>query len=139
MSTDYKIPDGNPFKVPENYFDEVKRKIIASTSESEAMETKRGFFIRRRTYLEMAAAVAVLCILTFTAIHLFSSRRETDPTSFSSTEEYSVTILNDVDITALEENVDPDGIPSMGSQAEKEEIINCLLLENFDINDLEDL
>jgi hypothetical protein len=30
-----KIPEGNPFKVPNNYFEEVNRKIISSTVENQ--------------------------------------------------------------------------------------------------------
>ena len=39
-----EIPDKNPFKVPENYFEEVNRKIISATTGDNQYVKKVGFY-----------------------------------------------------------------------------------------------
>jgi len=58
-----KITNKNPFKVPENYFEEVNRKIIASTTGAETEEKQKGLYRRLRPFL--AAAASVCCINSF--------------------------------------------------------------------------
>ena len=46
-----EIPDKNPFKVPENYFEEVNRKIISDTSGYNQEVKKAGLYNRFRPIL----------------------------------------------------------------------------------------
>jgi hypothetical protein len=62
MKNNDKIPAGNPFKVPGNYFDEVNRKIISSTVENQHEIKKPGLYLKLRPYLAAAASVAVLAL-----------------------------------------------------------------------------
>ena len=54
------IPEKNPFKVPENYFEEVNRKIISATSGYEQKVRKISFYNRFRTSILVAASIGRL-------------------------------------------------------------------------------
>ena len=69
------IPEKNPFKVPDNYFEEVNRKIISATVGIE-QETKRiSMYNRFRPYLLIAASVTGLILITYSAITIFNNSR----------------------------------------------------------------
>ena len=67
-----EIQNKNPFKVPENYFEEVNRKIISETAGFDSKEEKKGFYIKLRPYLAVAASVAGLILLSYTAFHILT-------------------------------------------------------------------
>ena len=66
------IPDKNPFKVPDNYFEEVNRKIISATSGIEQEVKAVSTYNRFRTYLLIAASVAGFILISYTAVKLFT-------------------------------------------------------------------
>ena len=133
-----KIPEGNPFKVPDNYFEEVSRKIISSTVENQREIKKTGLYVKLRPYIAIAASVAVFAILSYTSIKLFSHGNESPSISGISTEEYSETILYDIDLLTLEENAALSGLPGEDQHIDKKDIIDYLILENIDINEIHD-
>ena len=61
------IEKKNPFKVPDNYFEDLNRRIIASTAGNEEVKPEKGMIRRLRPYIAAAAAVAVLVALGYTA------------------------------------------------------------------------
>jgi len=140
MKNNDKIPAGNPFKVPGNYFEEVNRKIISSTVENQREIKKPGLYLKLRPYLAVAASVAVLAILSYTVIKLFPPRNESLSLSGISVEEYSETILNDIDLLTLEEIAALPGLPRDQEDQfiDKKDIIEYLMLENIDINEIRD-
>jgi hypothetical protein len=138
MKNSDKIPEGNPFKVPENYFEEMNSRIISSTVENQDGNKKQGFYVMLRPFLAIAASVAVLAILSYTGIKLFSPRNESLSLSRIPVEEYSETILNEIDLLTLEENAVMTGMPGLGPIIDKKDIIDYLLLENIDINEIQE-
>lgn len=138
MKNTDKITEGNPFKVPDNYFEEVSRKIISSTVENQREIKKTGLYVKLRPYIAIAASVAVLAILSYTSIKLFSHGNESPSISGISTEEYSETILYDIDLLTLEENAALSGLPGEDQHFDKKDIIDYLILENIDINEIHD-
>ena len=130
--------NGNPFKVPENYFEEVNRKIISATVEYKTEKKEAGLFIKLRPYLAIASSVTVLAILSYAAIKLFSPKNESLLLATIPLEEYSEIILNDVDLLTLEENAALLSIPETIQQVDKKEIIDYLLFENIDINEIQE-
>ena len=138
MKTSDKIPTGNPFKVPEKYFEELNNRIIASTVESKHKKEKPGLYVRLRPFLAIAAAVAVLALLTYTGMNLFSPRNESALLSGIPVEEYPEAILNEVDILTLEGNLVFTEIPDMEPGINEKDIIDYLVLENIDINELQE-
>jgi hypothetical protein len=68
------IPGKNPFKVPDNYFEEVNRKIISVTSGIDQKVRKVSVYNRFRTNLLIAASVAGLILISYTAIKLLTDK-----------------------------------------------------------------
>jgi hypothetical protein len=133
-----KIPEGNPFKIPENYFEKVNREILSSTVESKPVIKQRALYRRFRPFILAAASVAVLALLTYTGIKFFSGGNDLQTLSKITIEDYSELILEDIDFTALEESAAAAGLPYAEPPVYKSDIIEYLLLENIDINLLEE-
>jgi len=138
MKTIDKIPKENPFKVPPKYFEELNIRLIASTVENQDKKKKSGLYVRLRPFLAIAASVAVLALLTYTGMILFSSRNETALLSGIPVEEYPENILNEFDIFTLEGNLVLTEISDMEPGINEKEIIDYLLLENIDINEIQE-
>lgn len=134
-----KIPEGNPFKVPENYFETVTSKIISATSGTTTGGKKKVLDLRIRTFLAVAASVAILCLLSYTGLLLFSPRNSYLSFSEISVETYSESIIYDLDINTLEQDPGLSGIPEDKEQIEKTDIIDYLLLEEIDIFEIQEL
>jgi hypothetical protein len=133
-----KIPGGNPFKVPENYFEEVQRKIVSATSEKGTDVGKPVFSTKLKPWLRIAASVAILCVLTFSGMLYFSNRERTAYPSAFSSEEFQPVLFEEIDITSLEENITLEGVPAMGYQVDSNDIVDYLLSDNIDITEIED-
>ena len=131
------IPGGNPFKVPENYFEEVKRKISSSASGINPQERQLSKYSRLRHFTAIAASISLLCLLSFFGTTYFTHRNETSFMRKLTFEELNATLLNDVDILTLEEIVKPEGTPTMGYHEESNDLIDYLMLENIDVTELE--
>jgi hypothetical protein len=131
-----EIADKNPFKVPENYFEEVNRKIISATTGAETETRPKGMYHRMRQVLAIAASIAILILLSYTALKIFIPSEKTGKMPEISLQEFSDTYLNDFDILTLEEGSDPiayfDKVPDVSDA----EIIDYLILENIDLNDI---
>ncbi len=137
MGNSDKIPQGNPFKVPENYFEELNSRIISSTSENQDKK-KPGLYMRLRPFLAIAASVAFLAILSYAGTKLFSHHNEAVSLSGIPVEEYPETILNEIDLLTLEENAVVSGIQGLESSLDKKDIVDYLMLENIDINEIQE-
>lgn len=130
------IPDKNPFKVPENYFEEVNRKIISDISGYNLKVKKIGLYNRFRPYLLIAASVTGLIILSYTAVKLLTPNKMNLPVSDVVYDENSVQDINDIDIISLEERIASMANSEEEPDVNKTDIIDYLLLENIEINDI---
>jgi hypothetical protein len=130
------IPPKNPFKVPDNYFDEVNKKILSSVAEVEPEVRKISIYNRFRTSILIAASVTGFIIISYSAFRLFYSDRSNSPVSEVLHELNPDSLINDIDISSLEESASS----LIGSQesldVSKKDIIDYLLLENVEINDI---
>ncbi len=134
------IPDKNPFRIPENYFGEVNKKILASTTGSETGSKRAGLYIRLRPFLAVAASVAILIALSYTAIRIFNQGSgKKNMVNEISLQEFSDSYLNDIDLSTLEQNSDPllmsGGVPEFSDP----EIIDYLLSDNINENEIYEL
>ena len=128
------IAGRNPFKVPENYFEEVNKKIIASTA-GIVNETKpEGKYRRLKPFLAIAASVAVLILLSYTALKIFKPSDITGKIPEISLQEFSDTYLNDIDIISLEEDITAVASYDHLSDVSNAEIIDYLIVEKIDLN-----
>ena len=131
-----EIPDKNPFKVPENYFKEINRKIISATCDYEQEAGKIGFYNRFRPYFLIAASVTGFILLSYTAFRLLTPDRISSRESQVINNEYSDSYISDFDIVTLEENAASIPLSEEGPVVNKTDIIDYLLLENIEINDI---
>ena len=136
MEKQNEIKSKNPFKVPENYFEEVNKKIFLSTKGSEPDKEKRGFIIQMRPVLAIAASVALFVLISYTAIKIFHPSGKNTDLSGITLQEFSELYLYDIDILILSEDADLPAISEEVPDISKEFIINYLLLENIDINEI---
>jgi hypothetical protein len=135
MKKSDNIPEKNPFKVPDNYFEEVNRKIIATTGIDKEVKVV-NIYSRFRTSLLIAASVAGLILLSFAAIKILTPVRP-----FSQVSEVLKTIspdsyINDIDLQSLEEDASSLVLSEEGPDVSKKDIIDYLLNENVEINDI---
>jgi hypothetical protein len=130
------IPDKNPFKVPDNYFEEVNKKIISVTSGSDQEVKVVSTYNRFRTYLLIAASVAGFILISYTAIKLLTPDKIDSQVSEVIYDVNSDSYINDIDISSLEENASSLVLSEEGPEVSKTDIIDYLLLENIEINDI---
>ena len=136
MKKSDNIPDKNPFKVPENYFEKVNRKIISATAGADTVIRKVSIFNRFRTSILVAASVAGLILISYTAIKLLAPAREKSQVSETLKEMNPDSYINDIDLSALEENASSLILSEEGPDVSKKDIIDYLLRENVDLNDI---
>jgi hypothetical protein len=130
-----EIPGKNPFKVPDNYFEEVNRKIISETARTDHDIKKVSFFSRYRNNLLIAASVTGFILLTYTGIKVFSHSDRNTKVSEILNDINPDSFMNDIDISSLESETTI--LPSQaGPDVSKKEIIDYLLLENIELSDI---
>jgi len=98
-----EIPGKNPFKVPENYFEDVTRKIISETSGSESGISRRGTIRKLKPLFAVAASIAAFILISYTALKIFIPGNTNHIVSEVSEQEFYETYLNDIDLLTLEE------------------------------------
>jgi hypothetical protein len=131
-----KISDKSPFKVPENYFEEVNRKIIFSTAGYSSEVKDKSIFRKLRPYLAIAASIAILVAISFTAFHIFSSGRDSSRLPKITLNEFSENYLNDIDILTLEESTGFNEPDMVRTDIDSKDIIDYLVFENVDVNEI---
>jgi hypothetical protein len=131
-----EIPEKNPFKVPDNYFEEVNRKIITAASGIDREVLKVSVYNRFKTSFLIAASVAGLILITYTTIKLLSPVKVNSPVSEVLHEISPDSYLNDIDLSSLEENASSLVLSEEVPDVSKKDIIDYLLNENVEINDI---
>jgi hypothetical protein len=130
------IPGKNPFKVPANYFEEVNRKIISATSGTEHEVRKISIYNRFRTRLLIAASVAGLILISYSAVKLLTHERVNPEVSEVlhgvNTESY----INDLDISSIEEDASSLVLSEEGPDVSTKDIIDYLLKENIELSEI---
>jgi hypothetical protein len=131
-----ELPDKNPFKIPENYFEDVNRKIISATAGFDEGVKRVNLYNRFRPYLLIAASVSGFILISYTAIKLMkhgsTDLQVTEILYNSDIDSY----INDIDIVSLEENTSSLDLNQENPEITQKEIIDYLLLENIEINDI---
>jgi hypothetical protein len=130
------IPGKNPFKVPDNYFEEVNRKIFSVTSGIDQKVRKVSVYNRFRTNLLIAASVAGLILISYTAIKLLTPDKRNSQVSEVLHEINPDLYINDIDISSLEEDASSLVLSDEVPDVSKKDIIDYLLLNNVELNDI---
>ncbi len=126
----------NPFRIPEGYFEDANRRIIASTSGPDREEKKVYSFFRLRPYLLAAASIAGFIILSYTAIKIISPGNGRSIQAEALPADSLSPYVYELDINSLEEKAAALPVPDHGPDVSKAEIIDYLVLENIEINDI---
>jgi len=130
------IPKENPFKVPEKYFDELDRRILAATTETKKDSEGKGLVRRLIPYIIAAASVTLLVVLGYSFFYSNSEGRAKEIASTLSVNELTETLLNDLDMITLEDKVAESGILNGITGVSKGDIIDYLVNENIDIAEI---
>ena len=139
MKEKLNIPDKNPFKVPDNYFEEVNKKIIAATTGESAVIKRGGLLLRIRPFVAIAASVAVLTLLTYTGVKIFSHGKSGLTMPDIALENYTEELVNEIDMISLEDSAAALDFQESKPQVDDKDIVEYLILENVDINDIYEL
>jgi hypothetical protein len=133
-----EIEKKNPFRVPENYFEEINRKILADNGTTkEERESKRiSPFIRFRKSLLVAASISGFLLIGYTTARLIIKDNRGQQVSEILYDINSDSLINDIDISSLEEDASEISVSDEGSGVSKNEIIDYLIQDNIDINDI---
>jgi hypothetical protein len=129
------ISGKNPFRVPENYFEEVNRKIISATSLNYPAQEGISLYRRLRPYLAAAASVALVALLSYSAVYIYSAYNKSAIPEIT-LNEFSDNYLNEIDLLTLENSALSlnSGIPEMSLSSN--DIVDYFVLENIDINEI---
>jgi len=130
------ISKKNPFKVPDNYFEEVNRKIISVTADADESVRKISIFKRFRTSLLVAASIAGFVIISYSALKILAPDRSGYQVSEAIFELNQDSLINDIDILSLEESAASFELSEEGPDVSKKDIIEYLMLENIELNDI---
>ena len=130
------IPKENPFRVPAGYFEDLTGRVITATSGIEPAEENKTIVRRLRPYLAVAASVAILAVIGYTAFYLFSSKSRSQVQMVLTLNEINTNYINDIDLLTLEEKVADSGTFDRVPEINSNEIIDYLISENIDILDI---
>lgn len=129
-----KIPKTNPFKVPENYFEEVNRRILASTAGGEPeIKAARGRIVRMRTLTAVAASVILIVLLSLPVLIVQKNKNIHTALNSYVTEEIIETMILNVNINQLEEKVAEKWGKQAMPEIKKSEIIDYLVMQNINV------
>lgn len=131
-----KLSENNPFKVPDNYFEEVNRKIISATSGDDLEIKKTRLYDRLRPYFLLAASVTGFIILSYTTVKLLLPVRTDQTATELMHAENLDSYIDDIDLSSLEENTASIVFSEDLHDVDKSDIIDYLLLENIEISDI---
>jgi len=116
MNNESKIKDQNPFRVPENYFDEVKSKVLSGPS-GNGGEEKKSYVVRLlKPALTLAAAMLALAIISYSGLKLlFPENEQVNEVSYTEfihqfDEAELIDIIVQEEYNSQEFNIDSDEI-----------------------------
>ncbi len=129
------IAGKNPFKVPENYFEEVNKRIISQTVDRKK-EDRTISHHKFKHYLAAAAAIAGFVLIGYISVRLLNNNRNYPSISENLIERNTDLIINDIDLLTLEEHVESSDLSEFKSDVSNDGIIEYLLLDNIEISEI---
>ena len=130
MTNKGKIKNDNPFRVPDNYFDEVKKDIREKTRSAGNKKNKTRISVVLKPAIMMAAAMLAFVIISYSILKLlFPEYNSAEKQNFSE-------LVYDFDEAELIDelvghNNDEEALP-----AERSEIIDYLMDNNVDYHSI---
>jgi hypothetical protein len=136
MKKPKEITNKNPFKVPDNYFEDVNRRIISLTSGFEPGVKRVSIFNRFRTSLLIAASIAGFILISYNVAKFVNHGKIDSQVSEILNEVNPDSYLNDIDLSSLEENASAFILSEEGPRVTKTDIIDYLMLDNIELNEI---
>jgi len=127
------ISKENPFKVPENYFDELEGRILAATTGAGRAPLKKRPVKRLLPYLAVAASVALLTLIGYSVFFRGDNGNGTEMLPEITVNEFTDNYLNDIDLITLEDKVAESGVFTGRTGVSQGDIIDYLVNENIDV------
>lgn len=140
MKKHENIPNKNPFKVPEDYFDTLTDRVMSKIGEAEETKIIAIPFIKRvRPYLALAAMITAFALIT-TVIVKLTNQPEYGVSDLAASEfMFDETMINDIDLYLIEEQAalmnDPLSVPDV----DKEAIIDYLVNNDVALSNIYEL
>lgn len=131
-----EIEKKNPFKVPENYFEEVNRRIISETGGTEQTVIHLNAFTRFRTGLLIAASIAGFLLIGYAAVRILTPEKPVQQVSEILNNLNTDSLINDIDISSLEEDASEITLSGESSGVSKNDIIDYLIQDNIELSDI---
>lgn len=142
MKPEDEIKNGNPFKVPDGYFETLTDRTMSAISEirkeEETQEKRPAGKISLRPYLALAAAVIGFAVIATVMIRLVSGP-EVNNIANNEAGLYTDLVLEDIDTYLIESELNQAGItenPELDETVSSEAIIEYLVQENVDVDDI---
>jgi hypothetical protein len=144
MKPDEEIKKSNPFKVPDGYFESLTERTLAAIRADQEKGKHDEKPVRRlslRSFLALAAAVAVFALLTTVTVRLVTGGRDKQQQG-EDNGMYADLAVEDIDTYMIESEWNETEIPDI-PETEKvistEAIIDYLMTETVDLNDIYEL
>jgi hypothetical protein len=125
---------GNPFRIPENFFEDVNRKIISSLPENEAV--KAGIFIRLKPVLKLAAFISGFILASYLIIKILNPPANQQFDNEITLNEFSESYLNDIEFAVTDEEEAVIMIPEVVPDVSNSELIDYLIMENINTDEI---
>ncbi|MFO7575792.1 MAG: hypothetical protein R6W67_11620, partial [Bacteroidales bacterium] len=124
----------NPFRVPDNYFEELNDRIMLNTAEKPAAAKSKGRALAMiRPWLSLAAVIAGVAVLTVAVLHLTGRGDNYNTANNTAMAEIPQFLLDGIDMYILELNMESEtenNEPGGGDQ--HDDIIEYLMLSEID-------
>jgi hypothetical protein len=144
MKPDEEIKKGNPFKVPDGYFESLTERTMSAIKAQEEKKSHENKPVRRlniRALLAMAAAVAAFAVLTAVTVRLITGGRDNRQQG-EGNGLYADLAVEEIDTYMIEGEWNETEMPVF-REVEKaistDAIIDYLMTENIDLNDINEL
>ncbi len=125
----------NPFRVPENYFDNFTEDILERSSAKSSLK-KRKIFSIKRPGLAVAAAVAGFLLISYLGLKIMLNGTP-DNQLISNLSEYSEILSYDIDEYMIVDELSTDEVADLPSDITNDDIIDYLLLNDVDFVSIE--
>lgn len=123
----------NPYKVPDNYFEEVTEKIMDQTRSSSKHRKERSIPRIIKPAVMMAAAMIGLVIISYTGLRiLFPEKDQIYLSTLTEITEYAMSEINESEIIDHLLLEGEDFLPDDSENSFNEEIIEYLIDNNID-------
>lgn len=139
-----QISKENPFKTPDNYFDNFAVRMAEKISQSDIAKARRPMFAWGRPQIAAIVAFASIAILVVVGIKFYQNNRPISSQELAEAMEYSIVsemdeneIINQLDAVNNRHSLSNDSIAKI-KEGHSKQLIDYLSKEDLDMNTIID-